>query len=69
MDQVIVQRHLVLILILTAVINHLLEMNIFVDLEFLVEKMKGTVIPMMNVTTINFVDIKTVQTHLVLPPI
>ena len=41
-------------------------MNIFVPQQILVEKMKGTVIPIMNVTKITFVEMKTVQTRLVL---
>ena len=48
-DQTIVQLHLVLNLKLIAVINQFLEMNIFVHLEFLVEKMKVIVILMMSV--------------------
>ena len=43
-DQTIVQLHLVLTQNLIAVINQLLAMNIFVQLEFLVEKMKEIVI-------------------------
>ena len=43
-DQAIVQLHLVLTQNLIAVINQLLAMNIFVQLEFLVEKMKEIVI-------------------------
>ena len=65
-DQTIVQLHLDLTLKLIAVINQLLEMNIFAHLEFLVEKMKVTVIPIMNVKAITFVDQTTVQHHLVL---
>ena len=63
-DQTIVQLLLVLTLKLTAVINHLSEMNIFVQIQILVEKMKGTVILMMNVMMDLYVDQTTV--HLVL---
>ena len=49
MDQTIVKTLLDLILNLIAVMPQLLEMNIFVHLEFLVEKMKEIVIQTMNV--------------------
>ena len=65
-DQIIVQLHLVLKLKLIVVINQLLEMNIFVHLEFLVEKMMEIVTLIVNVKAAFFVDIKTVQFHLVL---
>ena len=55
-DQTIVQLHLVLTLKLIVVINQLLEMNIFVQLEFLVEKMKEIVMLMMSVKMVLFVD-------------
>ena len=48
-DQTIVQLLLVLTLKLIVVINQLLEMKIFVHLEFLAEKMKEIVIHMMSV--------------------
>ena len=67
MDQTIVQLHLVLILKLIVVINQLLEMKIFVHLEFLVEKMKEIVILMMSVKMVLFVDQTIVQLLLVLP--
>ena len=54
-DQTIVQNHSVLILKLIVVINHLLEMNIFVHQEFLVEKMKEIVILIVNVKATTFV--------------
>ena len=47
-DQTIVQSILDFILNLIAVINQLLEMNIFVHLEYNVEKMKGIVTLTMN---------------------
>ena len=43
-------------------------MNIFVQLEFLVEKMKEIVILTLNVKTTTFVDQTTVHLHLVLIP-
>ena len=55
-DQTIVQLHLVLTLKLIVVINQLLEINIFVHLEFLVEKMKEIVMLMMSVKMVFFVD-------------
>ena len=64
-DQTIAQHHLGLTLKLIVVINQLLEMNIFVHLEFLVEKMKEIVISILNVKTIFFVDPTTAQLHLV----
>ena len=48
-DRTIVQLHLVLTQKWIVVLNQILEMNIFVHLEFLVEKMKEIVMPMMNV--------------------
>ena len=48
-DQTTVQIPLNFILNLIAVINQLLEMNIFVHLEYLVEKMKEIAIQIMNV--------------------
>ena len=65
-DQTIAQLHLVLTLKLIVVINQLLEMNIFVHLEFLVEKMKEIVILIVNVKPTTFVDLTTAQLHLVL---
>ena len=59
---------MVLTLKLIVVINQLLEMNIFVYLEFLVEKMKEIVILMMSVKMVFFVDQIIVQIHLVLTP-
>ena len=47
--QTIAQLHLALTLKLVVVIKQQLEMNIFVHLEFLVEKMKEIVMLMMNV--------------------
>ena len=55
-DQTIVQLHLVLTQNLIAAINQLLAMNIFVQLEFLAEKMKEIVILMMNVKMVLLVD-------------
>ena len=55
-DQTIAQLLLVLTLKLIVVINQLLVMNIFVHLEFLVEKMKEIVIQTLNVKAITFVD-------------
>ena len=65
-DQRIVQLHLVLTQKLIVVINQLLEMNIFVHLEFLAKKMKETVMLMMNVKATTFVAQTIVQLHLVL---
>ena len=65
-DQTIVQLHSVLTLKLIVVINQLLEMNIFVHLEFLVEKMKEIVILIVNVKPTTFVDLTTAQLHSVL---
>ena len=48
-DQTIAQLLLVLTLKLIVVFNQLLEMKIFVHLEFLAEKMKEIVILMMSV--------------------
>ena len=66
MDQTIVQLHLVLTLKLIAVTNQFLEMNIFVILELLVEKMKEIVMLIMSVKMVFFVDQTIVQHHLVL---
>ena len=66
MDQTIVQLHLVLTLKLIAVTNQFLEMNIFVHLEFLVEKMKEIAILMMSVRLVLLVDRTTALLHLVL---
>ena len=63
-DQTIAWLHLVLILKLIVVINQLLEIFIFVHLEFLVEKMKEIVMLMMNVKMALFVDQIIVQLHL-----
>ena len=65
-DQTIAQLLLVLTLKLIVVINQLLEMNIFVHLEFLVEKMKEIVIQTLNVKATIFVDQIIVHLHLVL---
>ena len=65
-DQTIVQLHLVLTLKLIVVINHLLEMKIFVHLEFHVEKMKEIVMLMMSVKMVLVVDQIIVQLHSVL---
>jgi hypothetical protein len=66
-DQTTAQLHLVLTLKLIVVINQLLEMKIFVQLEFLVEKMKEIVMLMMSgVKMVFFVDQTIVQHHLVL---
>ena len=59
-DQTIVRLHLALTLKLIVVINQLLEMNIFVHLEFFVERMKEIVILIMSVYRIFFVGITTV---------
>ena len=65
-DQTIVQLHLVLTQKLIVVINQLLDMKIFVHLEFLVEKMKEIVMLMMSVKMVLLVDQTIVQLHLVL---
>ena len=65
-DQTTVQFPSVLTLKLIAVINQMLEMNIFVHLKFLVEKMKEIVILIVNVKTTTFVDQTTAQLHLAL---
>ena len=57
-DQTIVQ-----IMILIAVMSQLLEMNIFVHLEFLAEKMKEIVMLMRSVKRVLFVDQTIVQLH------
>ena len=62
-DQIIVHLHLVLTLKLIVVIIQLLEMNIFVHLEYLVEKMKEIAIQIMNVKPTLFVVQTTVQLH------
>ena len=59
-DQAIVKLQLVLPLKLIVVINQLLEMNIFVHLEFFVERMKEIVILTMSVNRVFFVGITTV---------
>ena len=66
-DRTIVQLHLVLTSKLIVVINQHLEMNIFVHLEFLVEKMKEIVMLMMSVKMVFIVDQTIVQLLLVLP--
>ena len=63
-DQTIVQLHLVLTQKLIVVINQLLEMNIFVHLEFLVEKMKEIVILIMNAKQTFFVILQLVVQHI-----
>ena len=55
-DQTIAQLTLILTLKLIVVINQLLEMKIFVHLEFLVEKMREIVTPIVNVKATTFVD-------------
>ena len=65
-DQTTVQILLDFILNLIAVMHQLLEMNIFVHLEFLVEKMKEIVILMMSVKMVLYVDQAIVLHHLVL---
>ena len=65
-DQTIAQLHLVLALKLIVVINQLLEMKIFADLEVLAEKMKEIVMLMMSVKMVLFVDQTIAQLHLVL---
>ena len=63
--QTIVQVQLGLIG-LTVATMQLLEMNIFVHLEFLVEKMKEIVILMMSVKMVLYADQAIVLHHLVL---
>ena len=63
-DQTIAQIHLVLTLKLIVVINHLLEVKIFV-LHIFVEKMKEIVILILNVKATIFVDQTTAWLHLV----
>ena len=65
-DQTIVQFLLVLTQKLIVVIIQLLEMKIFVHLEFLVEKMKEIAIFMKSVKMVLTVDQIIVQLHLVL---
>ena len=65
-DQTIAQFHLVLTLELIVVINQLLEVNIFVQLQILVVNMKEIVIPMKNVNLVLIVDQTIAQIHLVL---
>ena len=65
-DQTIAQVHLVLTLKLIVVIKQLLEMKIFVHLEFLVEKMREIVMPIVNVKATTFVDQITARLHLAL---
>ena len=55
-DQITVQLHLVLMLKLIVVINQLLEMRIFVQLQILVEKMKGIAMVIMIAKMILSVD-------------
>ena len=63
-DQTIAQMHLVLTLKLIVVIKQLLEMKIFVHLEFLVENMKEIVIQMMSVKQTFSVILEQVVQHL-----
>ena len=63
-DQTIVQSILDFILNLIAVMSQLLEMNIFVHLEYLVEKMKEIVILMLSDKKISFVEQIIVRIHL-----
>ena len=63
-DQTIAYLLLVLSQKLIVVINQLLEMNIFVHLEFLVEKMKVIVTLIVNVKAVFFVGITTAQFHM-----
>ena len=65
-EQTIANPHLVLTKKLIVVFIQVLEMKIFVPLEILVGKMKETVILMMNVSQVLFVDQIIVQHHLVL---
>ena len=65
-DQTIAQLPLVLTLKLIVVINQLLEMKVFVHLEFLVEKMREIVMPIVNVKATSFVDQITAQLILAL---
>ena len=55
-EQTIAYPHLVLTKKLIVVFIQVLEMKIFVPLEILVGKMKETVILMMNVSQVLFVD-------------
>ena len=55
-EQIIVQILLDFILNLIAVMPYLLEMNIFVHLEYLVEKVKEIVMLMMSVKMVWVVD-------------
>ena len=55
-EQTIANPHLVLTKKLIVVFIQVLEMKIFVPLEILVGKMKETVILMMNVSQVLFVD-------------
>ena len=57
----IAHLYLVLTMKLVVVTNQLLEMKIFVHLEFLVEKMKEIAIPIVNVIVTIFVDQTIVQ--------
>ena len=65
-DQTIVQTLLDFILNLIVVILQLLEMNIFVQLLILVDKMKEIVILMMSVKMVLAVDQTIAWLHLVL---
>ena len=62
-DQTIVQILLDFILNLIAVMSQLLEMKIFVNLEYLVQKMKEIVILMKNAKKISYVDQIIVHIH------
>ena len=62
-EQIIVRILLAFILNLIAVMSQLLEMNIFVHLEYLVEKVKEIVMLMMSVKIVCFVDQTIVQIH------
>ena len=62
-DQTIAQVHLVLNLKLIVVINQLLEIGIFVHLEFLVEKMKEIVILLISAKMVLLVDQTIAQFH------
>ena len=65
-DQTTVQILSDFILNLIAVMHQLLEMNVFVHLESLVEKIKGTVMLIMSVKMVLCVDQTIVQLHLAL---
>ena len=63
-DQIIVQIPLAFILNLIAVMPQLLEMNIFVQLLILVQKMKEIVILIMNAKQTFFVILQLVVQHI-----